>query len=132
LIGRLQWYLDHFGCSECGKAELRRFFAYLSSGHLDACGRWGNTLYSKPLRPVTIATYFRHFKAFFNWLASEEFIEESPMDRLAPPVVRIDQVQPFTHQQIEALLQAARKSKSSSSAWHSAFKRLRCSALSCF
>ncbi len=111
LFGRLRWFLDHRSHSECGKVELRDFFAYLSTGHQGSQGRWLDSRYTKPLRPETVATYFNHIRAFFSWLVNEEFIEVSPMAKFAPPVVRADQVQPFTREQVESLIHAARKSR---------------------
>lgn len=111
LIGRLHWFLIDRDLSQCGKSELRQFFAYLSTGHTGDEGRWGDDRYRKPLRPVTVSTYFHHLRAFFNWLVAEELLAESPMEKLAPPVLRADQVQPFTKQQVEVLLQRAQRTK---------------------
>ena len=94
-----------------------RFFGYLTNGHQTAGGRWnkndtsGNSKrWTKPLRPATIATYHRHLKAFFSWTVAEEYLAESPMDRVPAPVARDDQVQPFTKQQLQDLLAATQHS----------------------
>jgi len=114
LLGRLQWFLNDREATLCGRSELRSFLAYLSSGHQDADGRWGkgkDKRWSRPLRPASVNTYYHHIRAFFSWLVSEELIGTSPMEKIAPPVMREDQVTPFTKQQVEALVQAARRSK---------------------
>jgi site-specific recombinase XerD len=113
LAGRLFWFLEERDTAQCGRAEIRRFFAYLSNGHQDGGGRWGKGAkrYSKPLRPETISTYFHHLRTFFNWLVGEEYLQVSPMDKIAPPVSRPDQVQPFSTPQIQSLLNAASKTK---------------------
>jgi integrase/recombinase XerD len=46
----------------------------------------------------------------FRWIVEEGGLESSPMARIPAPVDRPDQVEPFTSEQIEALLGAARKS----------------------
>ena len=42
---------------------------------------------------------------------SEEYLDQSPKAKLSPPMVGADPIQPFTHQQIIALLQSTRRSK---------------------
>ena len=118
LTRRLIWFLQEQNATNCGRSELRAFFAYLTNGHQNANGRWNkkeaasgdSKRWTKPLRPATIATYHRHFKAFFSWAVAEEYLAESPMDRVPAPVVRDDQVQPFTNQQVEALIAATQRS----------------------
>jgi site-specific recombinase XerD len=113
LAGRLFWFLKEQGATQCGRAEIRRFFAYLSNGHKDGGGRWGKSenRYAKPLRPETISTYFHHLRTFFNWLVGEEYLQVSPMDKIAPPISRPDQVQPFSAPQVQSLLNAAGRTK---------------------
>jgi site-specific recombinase XerD len=41
----------------------------------------------------------------------EEIIEDSPVTAIKPPVCRADQIQPFTSDQVNALLKAAERSK---------------------
>ena len=55
--------------------------------------------------------YHKHLRAFFNWLLNEEVISESPMERISVPVARSNQIQPFTPEQVRAILDAARHSK---------------------
>ncbi len=117
LTRRLLWFLEEQNHATCGRSELRAFFAYLTNGHQSAKGRWNKDdsgsakRWTKPLRPTTIATYHRHFKAFFSWAIAEELLSESPMNRVPAPVVRVDQVQPFTTAQVQSLLAAAQKSR---------------------
>jgi site-specific recombinase XerD len=111
LLGRLLWYLADQNFPDCGRSELRHFMAYLDCGHLDARGRWGYANETLALRPATIATYHRHLRAFFAWLEEEEYIDDSPFRKIKPPIVRADQVQPFSPDQIVAFIEAARTSK---------------------
>jgi site-specific recombinase XerD len=109
-VDRFLWFLEYRKAKNCGKQELRQFFAYLSNGHHDG-GRWGNKRFNKPLRPATVRTYFEHLRAFFSWLENEEYLSRSPFHNFAPPVYRADQVQPFNPNQVEDILNACRKSK---------------------
>lgn len=108
---KLLWFLRERGYEQCGTSELRQFLAYLSRGHEDAAGRWGNARFSKPVRPRTVHTYHGHLRTLFTWLVCEGTLDTSPMDKLAAPVSRSDQVHPFTQPQIEALLAAAKRSR---------------------
>lgn len=111
LIEKLLWFLDHRGSSTCGLLELRAFLAYLSTGHAQPGGRWGNPHLKQGVRPRTVATYFGNLRTLFRFLVTEEVLEVSPIESLRPPVARHDQVQPFTAAQIQALLGAARRSR---------------------
>lgn len=110
-LDKLIWFLKTHNYDQCGVPELRRFFAYLTSGHEQEGGRWGNSLRSKPVRPSTVATYHSHIRAFFNWLVGENFLDSSPMERIAPPISRSDQVQPFSLEQVKLLILAARRTR---------------------
>jgi site-specific recombinase XerD len=56
-----------------------------------------------------VRTYYAHLRSFFNWLVGEGLLETSPLAALSPPQARPDQIQPFTREQVEALLLAARR-----------------------
>lgn len=113
LAGRLLWFLEKRGAVQCSRAEIRQFFAYLSTGHNDIGGRWGKSekRYTIAMSPETVSTYFHHLRTFFNWLVGEEYLMVSPMDKIAPPVSRPDQIKPFTPQQVNALLSVTAKTK---------------------
>ena len=109
--GKLLWYLGQREAEVCGTRELRAFFAYLSTEHgEDEGGRWG-TGWKGKAKPATVSTYFRYLRAFFQFLLDEGVLDLSPMATLKPPIVRSDQVQPFTPDQVTALLEAARRSR---------------------
>lgn len=110
-LSKFVWFLNKNEFSECGVPELRRFFAYLNNGHLNAEGRWGNPRQTKPLRPVTIQTFHKHLRTLFNWLVREEVSAISPMEKIPAIVARPDQVQPFTDDQLSQLLKSAKKSR---------------------
>ena len=89
--------------------ELRQFLAYLNKGHEEPGGRFGNPQLTHPVRPRTVKDYHSHLRTFFRWLVEEGGIEECPIDGIAPPISRSDQVQPFSEAQVAAMIAAARK-----------------------
>ena len=115
-ISKLTWFLQAHECAYCGVPELRRFFAYLTTGHEDSAGRWEGSQQNsafKPLRPSTIATYRQNLCAFFNWCVGEGFLDSSPMERIGAPMARPDQIQPFNLDQVRALIQASKRTRNS-------------------
>lgn len=111
LLGKLVWFLNEQGFASCGTREIRAFFAYINTAHQAAAGRWSNSQLRKPVRPRTLQTYFVILKTFFAFLLQEGSITVSPMETLKPPIARQDQIVPFTDEQVETLLAAARRSK---------------------
>lgn len=111
LIGKLLWFMEEKGHERFGTPEIRAFLAYINTGHESEEGRWGEPRRKDKVRPRTSHTYFSLMRTFCSWLVSEEVLEASPMEKLRPPVVRADQVQPFTTSQLESLLGAAKRSK---------------------
>lgn len=107
-VKNLIWFLNQKGFTTCGKQELKLFFIYLSQPQPQ--GRWGVKRLTQPLRPVSIKDYFVNFKVMFRWFVTEGFIESSPMDGLPTPLARAPQIQPFSPEQITALLNATKKS----------------------
>jgi site-specific recombinase XerD len=111
ITSKLVWFLRHKEYEECGLMELRQFLAYLTKGHLEPGGRFGNPHLTQPVRPRTVKDYHSHLRTFFRWLVDEGGVDACPMDGIAPPIARADQIQPFTETQVAALMQAARKSR---------------------
>lgn len=111
LLGKLAWFLNERQFDTCGIHELRHFLHYVTHGHKEPGGRWGNPRCTTPTKPGTVKTYHRILRAFFNWLVAEGEIEQSPMERIPAPVDRPDEIQPFTREQLEKLLKAADRSK---------------------
>ncbi len=110
-MDKFLWFFHKHSYSSCGVSELRRFFAYLNTGHEEPGGRWGNPQQTKPLRPITVKTFHNHLCTFFNWLVKEEIIASSPMEKIPKVVARQNQIQPFTDEQLRAILQAAKSSQ---------------------
>jgi site-specific recombinase XerD len=62
---------------------------------------------TKAVRPCTVATYYGNLRTLFRFLVAEGVLDTSPVDSLRPPIARHDQVQPFTQDQVNALLTLA-------------------------
>lgn len=109
---KLLWFLRRESVAACSVNELRAFFAYLNRAHEQKEGRWDDSDRRQALRPTSARFYFDYLHAFFEFVVAESALPVSPMAQLRRPVSRADQVQPFTTEQIQALRDAARKSKS--------------------
>jgi integrase/recombinase XerC len=110
LLGKLVWFLSTQGHQCCGQRELRLFLHYLSHGHEEPGGRFGNPRLTRPLRPVSLRDYYVHLKCFFAWLVEQDMIPASPMKKLAAPIVNQDHITPLSPEQVTALINAAKKS----------------------
>ena len=111
IVSKFIWFCEQNNFTTCGHSELQRFFAYLNTGHQSKQGRWGNPQQNKPLRSSTKQNYQKHLRCFFSWMVEEGQLSCSPMERMPTVVVRSDQIQPFTREQVTAFLQAARRSR---------------------
>jgi site-specific recombinase XerD len=103
------WLLNHRGYNECGTAEIKQFLHYLQHGHEEEGGRWGQGI-KTPVRPVTIKDYHRCINSFFKWLEAEEIVSRNLCGKIPVPRVRREKIEPFTQEQVTALLQAAKRS----------------------
>lgn len=111
-LAKFQWFLREKGFTECGPDELRRFFSYLANGHLEPGGKWGNAAMVNPVRPITAKGYYTVLQSFFNYLIRNRKLHESPLQNVTRPIARPDQIEPFSREEIEAILGAT------SQAWH--------------
>lgn len=113
IVDKLVWFMRTYEYPEADLDTLRRFLAYVTNGHKKTGGRWGNPQCIRPVRPRTVHTYHGHLRTFFRWCISEELITTSPMERIPIPISRSDQVQPFSREQVDALLAAAGRTQQS-------------------
>jgi len=120
VTAKLLWFLRHREFTHCGLREIRAFFAYLNTGHEEAAGRWGEnnveglsgrarTRAEQPMKATTVRYYYTYLRALFNWIVAEGVLAESPMARLAAPIAREDQIEPFSREEMYALLDAAER-----------------------
>lgn len=108
--GKLLWFLRERGFTSCGVRELRAFLAYLTTSHEQPGGRWGSGA-RQPLSPGRVHKYYGDLRTLFRFIVAEGGLETSPMELLRPPVRRADQVQPFTLEEVDALIAAACRSR---------------------
>lgn len=120
-LDALLWWLGREKLPHCGEDELRGFLLYLRTAHDSPEGRLrdepsparrGSNAQHKPLSSRTLLNYYRSVRTLFAWMVEEGVAPASPFDRLRPPVHRASQVQPFTPDQVRALLDATRRSAS--------------------
>jgi len=110
ILDKLLWFLREQDFERCGLSEIRAFLVYLSDSHDSPEGRWNNPKKRKPIKARTIHTWHGHLRAMFVWMVKEEILSSSPMRRIDAPLFRRDQIQPFSDEQINALMLAARRS----------------------
>ncbi len=111
VLSKLVWFLQHAGHRSFGLREAKDFIFYLATGHQEPNGRWGNPRFRKPPSPRTVQVYALETRRFLKFLAQEGLIDPEAPAQMRMPSVRAHQVQPFTRQQVEALLAAARRTR---------------------
>ena len=68
-------------------------------GHLRDLGRSDNTVHNR----------WRTLRHFFHWCCEREVIAEDPSRGVRPPVERVDEVQPYTPEEIDRFMLATRQ-----------------------
>ncbi|HWD38397.1 MAG TPA: tyrosine-type recombinase/integrase [Fimbriimonas sp.] len=108
---RLSWWLNREGHEECGAPQIKGFLCYVTTGHTEPGGRYGIAGLTKPVRSRTVKDTHGILRSFFLWMVAEGYVDESPMASVKAPIHRADQIQPFTEDQINGLLRAAKASR---------------------
>lgn len=111
ICDRLVWWLDRERFDTCGSREIKGFLCYVTTGHEEPGGRYGNPLLTKPVTTRTVKDTHGVLRSFFLWLVSEGYVSVSPMATVKPPIHRPDQIQPFTEDQLNALFRASKRSR---------------------
>ena len=111
----IEWYnlaLKQFQCflieserltslNGLGEAEVREFILYLQER------RWRNNPYVNhrgKLQAISIQTYIRALRAFFNWLYKEGYTKENRLAKLKPPKAPTKVVEILTEEEIARVL----------------------------
>jgi integrase/recombinase XerD len=118
-MGLLVRFLQSQEYPDCGRAEILRFFSYLAHQHESGAPRWGNEACVRCARPTSSGyakTLHATFRTFFRWLLETDVIPANPMTLIKPPLDRPDQVQPFTNEQLLALIAAAKRPRTATTA----------------
>lgn len=108
---KLLWFLKEHDIEALDRKCVLAFRAYLYNGHQSDEGRWGNAQQKKAARPSTAYSYYALLRTFCNWLVESGYFDASPIPKGKAPKVPKDQIQPFTQEQVHALLKAAKGSK---------------------
>lgn len=111
LVQRVAWFCQRKGYTACDTQVLREFLVYVANGHKEPGGRWGRAHLIHAVSPRTVKDYHGHLRTLFRWLVTEDYMKKSPMENIASPISRADQVQPFTPEHIQALLAQSRLSR---------------------
>ncbi len=111
VLEKLLWYLDDRKLHECGEDELMGFLAYVTNGHNDARGRWGNPRLREKASPGTVQTYYSRLHTFFAYIVEKGVIAANPMDGVTTQINRNEQIDPLSLDQIDRLLAIAKKSR---------------------
>jgi site-specific recombinase XerD len=114
MLAKFRWWLEQEGLPDGLDAidaqAIRFFLVYLRKE--PAGRRWNSRVANaaRPARPLTVDTYYRCLRAFFNFAVREGQIAQTPMKNVRPPRVPKDQIATFTDEQAQTLLDAAKKS----------------------
>jgi hypothetical protein len=71
IVDNLLWFLRKRRYETCGVSELRDFLAYVTNGHKEPGGRWGNPKLTRPVKPGTVKDYHAHLRTLFAWIVGE-------------------------------------------------------------
>src|SRR4030042_2638262 len=88
---------------ELGEVEVREFILFLQGKT-----KWQDNPYlptqREKLRAITIQTYVRALRGFFNWLYKESYTEENRLAKLRPPKAPTKVVDILTKEEIAKIL----------------------------
>lgn len=115
-VERFCWWLENTveeapTLTSLNAPNVRAYLSYARQG--SGTGRYGSEHpgATRQARPSTIATYYRVLRALVNWCVEEGLLEESPLRNVRQPRVPVEQVQPFEPNQVQALVDGARRGR---------------------
>lgn len=115
-MDRFLWWLENeeeapLALSALTPNCIRSFLAYVREPN--SRGRFGSDRESakREARPATVNAYFRALRAFANFCRAEGVLEETPLKNVKAPRVPMDQVQPLSPDQLQSLIDAARRTQ---------------------
>jgi len=98
----LNLWLEHVGDKDVGRITTQDLRAYLAWLRADYKPRRFSRA-DHPLSPKTVRNHWVTLAAFFSW-ASQELEQPNPMKGVPPPKFEEAPVEPFTKEEMEALL----------------------------
>jgi site-specific recombinase XerD len=115
-LERFCWWLEHEErtsptLAALEPASIRSFLAYAREARSE--GRFGCDRESakREARPATVHAYFRILRAFANFCVAEGLLGETPLRNVKAPRVPNDQIQPLSPEEVQALIDAARRTR---------------------
>jgi site-specific recombinase XerD len=117
-LGKLHWWLETHGRSRCGAVELQEFLSYVAIAHTLPNGRWGRAVrgdpeaarFRKPISARTLRYYYVYIRGFFSWLEESGIVQAVALSKIRIARQKRTLIQPFTPEQFESLIKAARRS----------------------
>jgi len=106
LLGNFEWYARSQGWpgpEAITREHVRDFLSYVATEQ----HRWPSAQRSafKKAAPATVHHYGQVVKALFNWAESEEYLDDNPTLRLKLGSPRYREVEPYTDDEVYAMLQ---------------------------
>lgn len=92
-------YLDRYLTDQ----GMPRTLSGIRREHIEA---WLGSLRDAGKAPATISVYYRSVKSFWRWATEDGLVKESPMARMAPPLVPEKSPAVLTDAQLKALIKA--------------------------
>jgi site-specific recombinase XerD len=115
-LARFAWWLEHeeglpLALASLTPLVMRRFLAY--SRECNPLGRWGSdrAVALREARPGTVRAYYRTVRSFLVFTRAEGLLAAPwPLENVKAPKVPRDQIEPFSAEQLQRLVNAARGS----------------------
>lgn len=116
-MARFCWWLENEEkvpptLDKLSPATIRTFLSYAREPR--PSGRYGSERETakREARPATVSAYFRCLRAFSNFCIAEGLLDETPLKNVKAPRVPTDQIQPLDPEQLQSLVDAARRTAS--------------------
>jgi site-specific recombinase XerD len=118
VLGQLVWWLENEAeetpeFAALTPAVVRLYLAYCREAN--PRGRWGSERGEarREARPGTVREYFRTLRSFLLFCREEGLLPPGvePLRNVRPPKVPVDQIEPFSEEQVQRLIDGARQSR---------------------
>lgn len=114
MLDRFLWWLEHEAeaaptLDSLTPDRIRDFLAYARAPRAEGRYGSGHARAKGVARPATVNRYFRELRALANFCLEEGLLKETPLRNVKAPKIPDDQIQPFSAEQVQALVDAARR-----------------------
>ena len=97
--------------------EIQQFFAWLRTGYTPRRPSQS----TQPLSGRSIENIWTAMRSFYNWLSSEGYVSTRPDHKIARPRYEKRQIEPFTQEEVAAILNACQRTKSAATVGRNTF-----------